>query len=278
MLSKLAKLCRPLRVWAVTASCLSLSCATATNPPPQMSIGAKLTDMERVGQTPATQTNGGVSITVAPVAFDTVKTTVCSYERPGQQLFQTIPEGVSEETHTSLEEEKFKVLSVQPTELSFLVTIRNQMDRVFRGSRAVVQFTADEKIQAVEKSNYIDLLNALVPPGSETQIRIRGPSLNALTDGSTVGMQLFDVVTAIDSAGNVVNRDNFEWYFTVHEETIRRTLETIESRRTIWVPDARVEAILADRIENPSVLPVKIVRPDGTPLKTVSPTECYEAL
>lgn len=275
MLSRLAKLGRQSRVWALAASCLSLSCATTTNPPPQMSIGARLTHMERVGQTPARQTNGGVSITVAPVAFDTVKTTVCSYERSGPQFFQTIPEGVSEETHTQLEEEEFEILSVQPTELSFLVTIRNQMDRVFRGSEAVVQFTADERVQGVEQSNYMDLLNALVPPGRETQIRIRGPSIRALTDGSTVGVQLFDVVTAIDSAGNIVNRDNFEWYFTVQENTIRRTLETIEGRRTVWVPDAQAEALLAESLDNPSVLPVRIVRPDGTPLRSVNPTECF---
>lgn len=255
------------------ASLLSLACAT--NPPPQMSVGTRVTDLERVDQTPATQTHGGVTITVAPVAFDTARKTVCSYERADPSILQSIPEGVSEETHTRLEEEKFQVLSAQPTQLTFLLTIRNQMDRVFRGSGAVVQFTADEKVQAVEQANYRNLLDALIPPGNESQLRIHGPSLDALRDGSTVAVQLFDVVTAIDSAGNVVNRDNFEWHFTAHSETIRRTLDTIEGRRTFWVPDARAKALLSRSLDDPSVQSVKIIRPGGTPLKTVQPASCY---
>lgn len=257
----------------VVASILSLACATT--PPPQMTVGTRLTDVEGVGRTPATQTNGGVTITVAPVAFDTTRRTVCSYERAGPSVFQSVPDDVSEETHTRLEEETFQVLSAQPTELTFLLTIRNQMDRVFRGSGAVVQFTADEKVQAVEQANYRNLLDALIPPGNERQIRIRGPSIDALSDGSTVGVQLFDVVTAIDSAGNVVSRDNFEWHFTIQNETIRQTLETIDSRRTFWAPDARAEALLSRSLDDPSVQSVRLVRPDGTTLKTVKPASCY---
>ena len=250
------------------------SCATApAGPPPTLSIGAILRHVEPVGETSPTQTRGGLTLTLAPVSFDTVTTTACSYRPVELGLLQRVPEGVSERTHTLLEENRFGALRVRPTELTLLLTIRNQMDRVFRGAGAVVQFTVDQSVQAVEQSKYLEFLNTPITPGSETQIRMRGPSLPALRDGATFGVLLFDVVTAIDNAGNISNRDNFEWYFEVRHEVIRRTLETVEGRRRVWVLNGEARSVMASS-GIPSSLPARVVRPDGTIVRSSTVTTC----
>lgn len=58
-----------------------------------------------------------------------------------------------------------------------------------------------------------------------------------------VDLYLYDVVTAIDSAGNITDRHNFEWSFWVTHD--RRNVRTVEGYRTNWwVPAAEAEDIV----------------------------------
>jgi hypothetical protein len=148
---------------------------------------------------------------------------------------------VTQNTHEKWVESRFGALRVDPAELTFLLTVRNGMSRVFRGAGALVQFNVDSRTQAVEQGRYVDFINALIPPGGESQIRIAGPDLSALQNGATLGVFLFDVVTAIDNAGNVTRRDNFEWYFRVSQEQVTAYTET--TRRNVWVPRSMVRMI-----------------------------------
>jgi len=255
---------------------LGLACATVPAgpppPPPKLSVGAVLRRIEPVGQTVLKQTRGGVTITLAPVPFDTQTTTACAYDRAGFSLI--VPEGVSRETHTRLEEQRFQVITVSPSALSLLLTIRNGMGRVFRGAGAVVQLKVDQTIQAAEQSDYLEFINALIPPQAEQQVRLKGPSLTALTDSATFAVLLFDVVTAIDNAGSVRNRDNFEWYFRVRHQPIRRTLDAIQSRRSFWVTNTDARAALSPAPASPGSLPTTVIRPDGTQIATLNVRDC----
>lgn len=263
----------------VSLAYLMTSCATVSQgPSPQMSIGAMLTDIEPVGSTPATQTQGGVTINLTPSSFDTVRSTACIYKRnEGALLFEYLLDAPTE-THTRLQEEKLNILRVIPSKLTLSVTIQNQMERVFRGEGAVVQFLVDESIEDVEESQYLDLIEILIPPGGERQIQIQGPSVGALQEGSTISLKLFDVVTSIDQAGNILRRDNFEWNFRVQQATIRRTLSTIVSRENILYPNAIARSILESSLDDPSILPTRIIQPpENTVISTESLKKCYES-
>ena len=122
-----------------------------------------------------------------------------------------------------VEETTESSLKPSPDRLQFLIKINNKLSRVFRGAGTVVQFNVGGKLLAVEQAGYAEMLQAIVPPRTEHQLKISGPPLDLLSDNATIGLFLYDVVTAVDAAGNVTEKQNFEWYFNyttkVAEET-----------------------------------------------------------
>ena len=217
---------------AVLAGCTPV--ATTPQPTPEVDVFADLPSVVPAAQTTETQRRGGVTITVAPTHFDTVGRTVCKYREPQASLFTIAPSGATLQTHRKLLEIEYHDIDVTPPGLTFLVTIRNGMNRVFRGSGAVVTFNVDSRVQAVEQSSYMELLNVLIPPGGEAQVHISGPALPSLNDGTTLGLFLYDVVTAIDNAGTVTHRDNFEWFFRVGRRRIVEKSTLVATN--VWVP------------------------------------------
>ncbi|MFN2533422.1 MAG: hypothetical protein ABR555_19225 [Pyrinomonadaceae bacterium] len=224
--------CRLFGVAIVLSGCASL--LPTPSAPPTASVSATLPRIQAASQTNETQRHGRVSITVAASRFDTASVAGCAYAVAPRGLIEVVPRGVTQETHAKLRETSYSDLVVSPSDLSFLVTIRNGMSRVFRGAGALVQFSVDNHVQAVQQSNYVEFISALIPPGGETQLRISGPSMGALADSATLGVSLFDVVTDIDNAGNVTKRDNFEWFFRVKLQRIQRSVPA--TARIIWLP------------------------------------------
>ncbi len=210
--------------------------ATAPEPTREVDVFADLPLIQPVSQTVEMQRQGGVTITVAPTHFDTVGRTACVYQFPPTSLFSitTTPNGATFQTHQRFVEVQYHDIDATPPGLAFLVTIKNGMSRVFRGAGAVVQFNVDSHILAVEQSSYVEFLNVLIPPNNEAQVTISGPTLASLRDGATFGVFLYDVVTAIDNAGNVTKRDNFEWYFRVNRQRV--SLKSSLVPTYVWVP------------------------------------------
>jgi hypothetical protein len=84
------------------------------------------------------------------------------------------------------------------------------------------------KLIPFDNVDYKEFLNGIVPPRNETEFTIYGPTLDAVPDNSTIGIFLYDVVTATDAAGNATEKQNYEWYFSyaihvVEEPAERRT-------------------------------------------------------
>jgi hypothetical protein len=210
--------------------------------PEQFTFAVDVPEVTPLSQTASTQRQGGVSITVASARFDTATHAECSYDfARGLAVFEAPPPGASLQTDQQFSETSRAIVGVNHPTLAFLVTIRNNMARVFRGAGALVEFKVDSHVEAVEKQNYTEFLNALLPPGSESQLTISGPPLTTLRDGTTVGVFLYDVVTAIDGAGNVTKRENFEWYFRVTRRHM--TVSTTSATRNVWVPGPEVRRI-----------------------------------
>jgi hypothetical protein len=210
--------------------------------PEQFTFAVDVPEVTPLSQTASTQRQGGVSITVASARFDTATHAECSYDfARGLAVFEAPPPGASLQTDQQFSETSRAIVGVNHPTLAFLVTIRNNMARVFRGAGALVEFKVDSHVEAVEKQNYTEFLNALLPPGSESQLTISGPPLTTLRDGTKVGVFLYDVVTAIDGAGNVTKRENFEWYFRVSRRHM--TVSTTSAIRNVWVPGPEVRRI-----------------------------------
>lgn len=103
--------------------------------------------------------------------------------------------------------------SVSPEAVMFKVRIINNHQRILRLEGTVVTFAVDGKDVAVPSSNYADLLQGILTPRSEKEFVLTGPRTDQLSDGSTIAVNLYDVVTRMDQAGTITEKSNFEWYF-----------------------------------------------------------------
>lgn len=196
--------------------------------PPPEPVVTKLTagvpSLAALAETPQSQTKGGLRITLVPETYRAdVSWTTESREAPPPMFLGMVampaPNAVYMETSRSA---KFQVT---PDHLVFHVQLSNQMPRVFRGSGVAVQFNVAGKVVAVEPSGYGDLTNIILPPRSDQEVVVVGPKIGSIPPSCTVGVFFYDLVTNIDAAGNVTDKQNFEWYFSyqtqVTDEEVR---------------------------------------------------------
>jgi len=127
-------------------------------------------------------------------------------------------------------------LTVSPDHLTFNIHISNEMSHVFRGSGIVVQFNVAGKLVTVDPSGYGDLVNVIIPPRGEQQVAIVGPDISSISSPCTIGLFLYDVVTNTDQAGNVTDKQNFEWYFSYQTQAVEKELSVPAPTRQWIVP------------------------------------------
>ena len=126
---------------------------------------------------------------------------------------------------------------VTPDRLLFQINVNNGMPRVFRGSGIAVQFNVAGKVFPSDASQYGELVNMIVPPRSEQTVSLIGPAIDKITSPSTVGVFFFDVVTNIDQAGNVTEKQNYEWYFSYRTQTNEKEI-SVPATTEGWVVPA----------------------------------------
>lgn len=197
---------------AVLAGCTT----TQAEPAPLVTASAEVPILTPLAETREAQDKGGIQISIAPAAYSSKLESV---EISAREVSPSVIEllGVpSKNPHARFIERTHKpVLEVLPKELRFTVKINNKLPRVFRASGTVVQFNVAGKLASVDQAGYAELANAIVPPRGEQQVNIYGPPIADIPPNSTVGLFLYDVPTRTDSAGNIVEKQNFEWYFKV---------------------------------------------------------------
>jgi hypothetical protein len=164
-----------------------------------------------------TQVKGGIKISIAPVAYDAVAEVAKSEPIVlGDQVTQEFDYANGIERRTPVQVIQYTaspVMTVKPKELRFTIKVNNQLSRVFRGQGIVVQFNVNNKLQSVAQVGYQDLQNMIVPPRGEADVEIYGPLVSTIPENATIGLYIYDVVTKTDAAGNVTEKQNFEWFY-----------------------------------------------------------------
>ena len=126
-------------------------------------------------------------------------------------------------------------VQIDPGNLRFKVRINNRLERVLRLAGAVVAYEVAGRTENVASANYQEFLNGIILPRQEAEFDLGGPALSVLKDQTTMGLFIYDVVTATDAAGNPTQRSNFEWYFTVRMEP--RTQQADSSVKEITIDE-----------------------------------------
>ena len=209
-------------------------CETMLLPPPQSPelIWVSIPTLTALPETQPSQEKGGISISVLPVTFTLVE----SVQIEDQALFDAmkreyVGDGKIYDTPIRVIERTTTLLpSPEPDRLTLQVTVINKMPRVFRVQGMVVQFNVDGKLQAIDPWSYTDLTQMIVPPRNQHTTYIYGPPVNQLPATGIVGVFLYDVVTGTDAAGNVTERQNFEWYYGYESEFVELELKVSKQR------------------------------------------------
>jgi hypothetical protein len=186
--------------------------------PSVVKLSVAVPSLAALAETDQSQTKGGLRITIKPESYLAKESMKQAQRQVPPPMFLGIV-AVPDPRAVYMETTYVPNLIVSPNRLVFHVNISNQMPRVFRGSGIAVQFNVAGKIAAVDPSGYGDLTNIIVPPRGEQEITIIGPPVEGIPAPGTIGLFFYDVVTNTDQAGNVTEKQNFEWYFSYQTQT-----------------------------------------------------------
>lgn len=197
-----------------------------------------------LAETKELQSKGGINISLAPSAFECVDSVIRTPREIARNLFDfnetyslvsfiNAGAGGKPEDYRLVETTSTPAYVVKPNKVAFRVKINNQMPRVFRGAGTVVLYNFGGKNSSVTSQDYADLSNLIVPPRTETEVTIYGPSFQDIPENTTLGIFLYDVVTKTDNAGNIVEKQNFEWYYKYQTQSKEAAREITTSRA--WV-------------------------------------------
>jgi hypothetical protein len=189
--------------------------------PTSVKLSAQVPSLAALAETPQSQTKSGLRITMTPESYQAKDTMIDEVRRvppPTHWGMVVMPSA----TAVYVERTKVPSLAVSPDRLMLHVHLSNQMPRVFRGFGIAVQFNVAGKLAAVDPSGYGDLVNAILPPRSEQEVTIYGPPISTIPAPCTVGVFFYDVVTNMDQAGNVTEKQNFEWYFSYQTQLVEK--------------------------------------------------------
>jgi len=205
--------------------------------PPQpivVKVSAAVPSLAALAETQQSQAKSGLRITMQPATYQTRESVMPAVQRVAPRSFLGMTVRPSDPRAVYVERTQVPGLTVDPDHIVFSVHLSNQMPRVFRGSGIVVQFNVAGKVVPVEASGYGDLINLILPPRSEQTITIIGPAITSIPTPCTVGVFFYDVVTNIDQAGNVTEKQNFEWYFSYQTQRVEKDV-TIQPPERLWI-------------------------------------------
>lgn len=223
---------------SICITLMVVGCATTTPPSPPQTISMRCAQptFSPLPETTELQEKGGLRISVAPHNYtcrERYRTSAREVSDPLSRATLGLLRSAPSETARYVRITETPYLAVSPDSLKFTVKINNQLPRVFRGSGIVVQFNVGGKLQAVDQSGYAELANIIVPPRTEAQVEITGPRLESIPEQTTLGLFLYDAVTQTDAAGNVTEKQNFEWYFNYVVQN-QESMGTVRQRED-WV-------------------------------------------
>jgi hypothetical protein len=187
-----------------------------------------------LAETKELQEKGGISISLAPGSFQCTKTVVKTMREVPPTFGETMQltsSGGNSKLYRMVEATQTPVYKVNPEKVAFRVKITNQMPRVFRGAGTVVLYNFGGKNASISSNEYAELTNILIPPRASMEVTIYGPAFQQIPEKTTLGIFLYDVVTKTDNAGNIVEKQNYEWYYAYQVQIKEEAMEVSKSRQ-----------------------------------------------
>lgn len=194
----------------------------------------KVPELVQVNPAAHNQERDGIRMVVTPEPF--------RLEREIQQGFRSVPVMLALGTTRPVDRRIVSSPSILPDQLRFNVRISNRLARVIRLSGTVLSFQVAGKSVNVPQDRNTEFLSGIILPQQEVELEVVGPELLDIVgeqmdrlpgDTATVGLLMFDIVTATDQAGNPTRRSNFEFYYRFRMPQRPDSVTTTVTRLTL---------------------------------------------
>ena len=197
----------------------AIGCATAPPPAPTtVTMNCQFPVLSPMPETKENQTKGGVGVTVAVTPFQCVQQVRKTREAKPQSSVEKM---LLNNRPAPSQTRSTPYLQVVPERLKVTVRVSNQLSRVFRGAGTVIQFQIAGKTWASKQEDFAEFTNVIIPPRGEQLVELYGPPVESLPAQATIGIFLYDVVTKTDAAGNVTEKQNFEWFYNYSTQVMQ---------------------------------------------------------
>lgn len=187
---------------------------------------------------PEIQSKQDVTISVIPQGFTKImnKSHECEWVRSkvGEFLDAVETDQDPNEELTYLVKE-IPSVHISPQNISFKITINNNLARVLRLAGSIMAMQVDGKNIGIDSTRYKDFLDGFVLPRQQVDYDIAGPNVADLPLRCNISLFLYDVITDVDPAGNATKKANFEWFFT-YENQIRSEPASVTKRIVKMTP------------------------------------------
>ncbi len=112
------------------------------------------------------------------------------------------------------------VYSIKPDECQFKIRIKNNQDRVLKLIEMPIVLIVEGVQTSIQEKRLVEWKAALVIPGFEKEFEINVPKPKEETKSMYIGV--YDVPILYDQAGNIKQKENFEWTFQLTKQEISR--------------------------------------------------------
>jgi len=183
--------------------------ASTTKKSDSMQLTYQIPYFEMANETKQLVTKGSITVSMEIQNFET--------NRLNKQTEKIAPSDNAEFDKYEVRNEPY--YDTSPNQVHFRMRIKNNSTRILKLREVALVFQVDGHQVSLNNEYTTKWLENMVIPSSEEDYDIPGPLLSTLKGNSTVGVFLYDVPISYDNAGNVLKKENFEWYFYQKERS-----------------------------------------------------------
>lgn len=232
--------------FVLASACVPPAPPAAPSPPPRATLNWIMPSFTPTAETQPIVAKGGVSLGATPAVY---QRHIAEVQR--DSALGNMTPGINYSNPTSWYIRSFRPsVSVTPSDIAFTLTVINNLDRVFRSAGAVISLNVDGRTISFDQSGISEFLDVVLVPRAQAQVTIDGPPLSVLQPSGTIALFVYDVVVAVDAAGNPTAKENWSWYYTYTMDPQSQTVKFRES--ALWCRTATGQQVMNPRANYPS--------------------------
>ena len=198
----------------ITSSNVTYEDIDRTTTPRVYETSYELPVLKAVEQTKQDQVKGGVTVSCEVSSFEAIK--IVNEEK---EIATADPNKKGYDIYKIGSKVKYEVA---PEEIWFNIKIKNNQDRILKLKDVAIVLLIDGVAYNIPEDAKQEWVGGMLIKGFEKTQKIRGPKISGLGTDKIIYVSINDVPVSYNSAGEVLKKENFEWYYQVTRQKITK--------------------------------------------------------